>query len=71
MFPWQVSSINGVISYRNPQFWRHSSDAIAGTLHIRAKASASEQSVVSRVSLCNNRVITVTTDMIKNHRKFY
>ncbi|EDV26516.1 uncharacterized protein TRIADDRAFT_22061, partial [Trichoplax adhaerens] len=45
----QVLSVNGVISYQNPQFWRHSSDTIAGTLHVRAKMSANEQSIITRI----------------------
>ena len=49
----QLLAIEGIVSYRDEHFWRHSSKVICGTIHIQVKADVSEQKIVSQVgNLC-------------------
>ena len=45
----QLSSVDGVMSFRDQHFWRHSSNVIAGILYVQVKAESSDQVVVSQV----------------------
>lgn len=47
----KLSSIEGVVSFRNEHFWRHSSNVVAGILHVQVKTEASDQAVVSQVTV--------------------
>ncbi|XP_063955956.1 proton-coupled zinc antiporter SLC30A5-like [Lytechinus pictus] len=46
----KIRSINGVLSFRKPHFWRHSGDIVAGTLHIQVEQGANEQKIIQQVT---------------------
>lgn len=46
----KVLKIEGVISYRNEHFWYHTSDVLAGSLHIQISKDANSQKVLSQVT---------------------
>ena len=46
----KILSLDGVLSYRDPHFWRHSSDLIVGSIHVQVAPSANEQRVIQMVS---------------------
>lgn len=53
----QVQKLEGLISYRDPHFWRHSASIVAGTIHIQVTSDVLEQRVVQQVILvCDNSV---------------
>ena len=45
----QVLSLDGVTSYSDEHFWRHSMRVVCGTIHIQVLPEASEQKIVSQV----------------------
>lgn len=45
----QIQKIEGLISYRDPHFWRHSANIIAGTIHIQVTSDVLEQRIVQQV----------------------
>ena len=51
-FPWlffQIEKIEGVLSYRDAHFWRHSANMVAGTIHLQIMADVVEQRIVQQV----------------------
>lgn len=46
----KILSLDGVLSYRDPHFWRHSSDSIVGVIHVQVAPSANEQRIIQQVS---------------------
>lgn len=46
----KVLKIEGVISYRNEHFWHHTSDVLAGSLHVQISKDANSQKVLSQVT---------------------
>jgi len=46
----QILTLEGVLSYRDQHFWRHSGSLVCGSLHVQISAAASEQYTVSQVS---------------------
>lgn len=42
--------LDGVLRYSDAHFWLHSSESIAGTLHIQVAPSANEQKVITMVT---------------------
>ncbi|XP_032809518.1 proton-coupled zinc antiporter SLC30A5 [Petromyzon marinus] len=46
----KVLNVDGVLSYRNPYFWRHSAAVVAGTLHVQVQVGVVEQRVVQQVT---------------------
>jgi len=46
----KVLSLDGVTSYSDEHFWRHSSRVMAGTIHIQVTSEASEQKIVAQVT---------------------
>ncbi|XP_016142083.1 zinc transporter 5 [Sinocyclocheilus grahami] len=46
----KIQKIEGVLSYRDPHFWRHSASAIAGTIHLQLMSDVVEQRVIQQVS---------------------
>jgi hypothetical protein len=42
--------LDGVLTYTDAHFWLHSSETIAGTLHIQVAPSANEQRVITAVT---------------------
>lgn len=48
---YKVLNLDGVVSYRDPHFWYHTSSKVFGTLHINVSQDCIEQKLVSQV--CN------------------
>ncbi|TRY91874.1 hypothetical protein DNTS_017673 [Danionella cerebrum] len=46
----EIQKIEGVLSYRDPHFWRHSASVMAGTIHLQLMSDVVEQRVVQQVS---------------------
>uniref|UniRef100_A0A8C5B3D4 Zinc transporter n=1 Tax=Gadus morhua TaxID=8049 RepID=A0A8C5B3D4_GADMO len=46
----KVEKIDGVLSYRDAHFWRHSASMVAGTIHIQVMAEVLEQRVIQQVT---------------------
>uniref|UniRef100_A0A8I6ANY9 Zinc transporter n=1 Tax=Rattus norvegicus TaxID=10116 RepID=A0A8I6ANY9_RAT len=46
----KVQKLEGLISYRDPHFWRHSASIVAGTIHIQVTSDVLEQRVVQQVT---------------------
>ena len=46
----QLPMLDGVLSYSDAHFWQHSSEYIAGTIHIQVAPSANEQKVITMVT---------------------
>eukprot|EP00069_Balaena_mysticetus_P015690 bmy_09378T0 len=46
----KLQKIEGLISYRDPHFWRHSASIVAGTIHIQVTSDALEQRIVQQVT---------------------
>lgn len=49
-FLFQLSKLDGVLTYTDAHFWLHSSETIAGTMHLQVAPSANEQRVITAVS---------------------
>lgn len=47
----QIEKIEGVLSYRDPHFWRHSANVIAGTIHLQIMSDVVEQRIIQQVEL--------------------
>ncbi|XP_035667204.1 zinc transporter 5-like isoform X1 [Branchiostoma floridae] len=45
----KVLSMDGVLSYRDPHFWQHSSSVTIGTIHVQVTPETLEQRIVSQV----------------------
>uniref|UniRef100_A0A8C6AAU4 Zinc transporter n=1 Tax=Marmota marmota marmota TaxID=9994 RepID=A0A8C6AAU4_MARMA len=46
----KIQKIEGLISYRDPHFWRHSASIVAGTIHIQVTSDVMEQRIVQQVT---------------------
>jgi zinc transporter 5/7 len=46
----KLFSVDGVLSYSEEHFWRHSSRVLCGTIHVQIEPDASEQKVVAQVT---------------------
>uniref|UniRef100_A0A8D3ASW6 Zinc transporter n=1 Tax=Scophthalmus maximus TaxID=52904 RepID=A0A8D3ASW6_SCOMX len=46
----KVEKIEGVLSYRDPHFWRHSANVVAGTIHLQIMSDVVEQRIVQQVT---------------------
>uniref|UniRef100_A0A3P9NIG0 Zinc transporter n=1 Tax=Poecilia reticulata TaxID=8081 RepID=A0A3P9NIG0_POERE len=46
----KVEKIEGVLSYRDPHFWRHSANVIAGTVHLQVMSDVVEQRIIQQVT---------------------
>ncbi|KAG8598711.1 hypothetical protein GDO81_002713 [Engystomops pustulosus] len=46
----KISNIDGLISYRDPHFWRHSASIIAGTIHVQVMSDVVEQRIIQQVT---------------------
>ena len=47
----QVKFIDGVLTYKDLHVWEHSSESLVGTLVVQITPTASEQRILSKVSL--------------------
>ena len=65
----QLPRLDGVMSFTDAHFWQHSSDSIAGTLHIQVAPSANEQKVITSVTnfLRENGINHLTVQVEKEH----
>ncbi|XP_032426124.1 zinc transporter 5 [Xiphophorus hellerii] len=46
----KIEKIEGVLSYRDPHFWRHSANVIAGTIHLQVMSDVVEQRIIQQVT---------------------
>uniref|UniRef100_A0AAX7SG81 Zinc transporter n=1 Tax=Astatotilapia calliptera TaxID=8154 RepID=A0AAX7SG81_ASTCA len=46
----KIEKIEGVLSYRDPHFWRHSANMIAGTIHLQVMSDVVEQRIIQQVT---------------------
>ncbi len=46
----QLSLLDGLLTFSDAHIWQHSSDTIAGTLHVQVAPSANEQKVITMVT---------------------
>ncbi|XP_014879712.1 proton-coupled zinc antiporter SLC30A5 [Poecilia latipinna] len=46
----KIEKIEGVLSYRDPHFWRHSANVIAGTVHLQVMSDVVEQRIIQQVT---------------------
>ncbi|XP_037548237.1 zinc transporter 5 [Nematolebias whitei] len=46
----KIEKIDGVLSYRDPHFWRHSATLVAGTIHLQVMSDVVEQRIVQQVT---------------------
>ncbi|KAM9323364.1 proton-coupled zinc antiporter SLC30A5 isoform 2-T2 [Pholidichthys leucotaenia] len=46
----KIEKIEGVLSYRDPHFWRHSANMIAGTIHLQIMPDVVEQRIIQQVT---------------------
>uniref|UniRef100_A0A672JM13 Zinc transporter n=1 Tax=Salarias fasciatus TaxID=181472 RepID=A0A672JM13_SALFA len=46
----KIEKIEGVLSYRDPHFWRHSASMIAGTIHLQIMSDVVEQRIIQQVT---------------------
>lgn len=46
----KIEKIEGVISYRDAHFWRHSASVLAGTIHLQVMPDVVEQRIVQQVT---------------------
>lgn len=46
----QIMSLDGVLTYRHPHIWNHTSSKIHGTLYVQVSTEISEQKIVAQVS---------------------
>lgn len=44
-------SIEGVLTYRHPHIWNHTSSKRYGTLHVQVSSTVSEQKIVAQVRI--------------------
>lgn len=68
----QIMSLDGVLTYRHPHIWNHTSSKIHGTLHVQVSTEVSEQKIVAQVGTCNHlgnrclNILHLEIDCIKN-----
>ncbi|XP_073242547.1 proton-coupled zinc antiporter SLC30A5-like isoform X3 [Porites lutea] len=68
----KILSLDGVLSYRDPHFWRHSSDLIVGSIHVQVAPSANEQRVIQMVgALFKEYGITKFSVQVEKEAFFY
>lgn len=52
----QIEKIEGVLSYRDPHFWRHSASTLAGTIHLQVMSDVLEPRIIQQVELQLNTI---------------
>ncbi|XP_049594353.1 proton-coupled zinc antiporter SLC30A5 isoform X1 [Syngnathus scovelli] len=69
----KIEKIEGVLSYRDPHFWRHSANMIAGTIHLQIMSDVVEQRIIQQVTAIlkdagvNNLSVQVEKDAYFQH----
>ncbi|XP_075694952.1 proton-coupled zinc antiporter SLC30A5 isoform X2 [Rhinoderma darwinii] len=46
----KISNIDGLISYRDTHFWRHSASIVGGTIHVQVMSDVVEQRIIQQVT---------------------
>ncbi|XP_067114648.1 proton-coupled zinc antiporter SLC30A5 [Osmerus mordax] len=46
----KIEKIEGVLSYRDAHFWRHSASTVAGTIHLQLMSDVVEQRIIQQVT---------------------
>uniref|UniRef100_A0A674PAI4 Zinc transporter n=1 Tax=Takifugu rubripes TaxID=31033 RepID=A0A674PAI4_TAKRU len=46
----KIEKLEGVLSYRDPHFWRHSASVVAGTIHLQVMSDVVEQRIIHQVT---------------------
>uniref|UniRef100_A0A3P8Y6D0 Zinc transporter n=1 Tax=Esox lucius TaxID=8010 RepID=A0A3P8Y6D0_ESOLU len=46
----KIEKVEGVLSYRDPHFWRHSASVVAGTIHLQLMSGVVEQRIIQQVT---------------------
>uniref|UniRef100_A0A8C5GDW8 Zinc transporter n=1 Tax=Gouania willdenowi TaxID=441366 RepID=A0A8C5GDW8_GOUWI len=46
----KIEKMDGVLSYRDAHFWRHSANTIAGTIHLQVMSDVVEQRIIQQVT---------------------
>uniref|UniRef100_A0A4W5NXF7 Zinc transporter n=1 Tax=Hucho hucho TaxID=62062 RepID=A0A4W5NXF7_9TELE len=46
----KIEKVEGVLSYRDPHFWRHSASVVAGTIHLQLMSDVVEQRIIQQVT---------------------
>ncbi|KAM4533188.1 proton-coupled zinc antiporter SLC30A5 [Fundulus diaphanus] len=46
----KIEKIEGVLSYRDAHFWRHSANVVAGTVHLQVMSDVVEQRIIQQVT---------------------
>ncbi|XP_029431676.1 zinc transporter 5-like isoform X2 [Rhinatrema bivittatum] len=46
----KIERLDGIISYQDPHFWRHSASVVAGTIHIQVLSDIMEQKIIQQVT---------------------
>ncbi|XP_030049078.1 proton-coupled zinc antiporter SLC30A5 [Microcaecilia unicolor] len=46
----KIERLDGIISYRDPHFWRHSASVVAGTIHLQVLSDTVEQRIIQQVT---------------------
>ena len=61
--------LDGVLGFSDSHFWQHSSESVAGTLHVQVAPSANEQKVITMVMnfLREQGVTNLTIQIEKEH----
>ena len=63
--------LDGVLSYSDAHFWLHSSESIAGTMHLQVAPSANEQKVITMVTNFLKTEVGVSTLTIQVEKEQY
>ncbi|XP_077478189.1 proton-coupled zinc antiporter SLC30A5 isoform X1 [Stigmatopora argus] len=69
----KIEKIEGVLSFRDPHFWRHSASVVAGTIHLQVMLDVVEQRIVQQVTAIlkdagvNNLSVQVEKDAYFQH----
>jgi len=68
----KILSLDGVLSYREPHFWRHSSDILVGSIHVLVAPSVNEQRIIQMVgSLVKEYGISKITVQVEKEAFFH
>ncbi|CAB1332715.1 unnamed protein product [Coregonus sp. 'balchen'] len=58
----KIEKVEGVLSYRDPHFWRHSASVIAGTIHLQLMSDVVEQRIIQQARTHSKRLRIIQSD---------
>ncbi|KAL8577189.1 hypothetical protein ACOMHN_047957 [Nucella lapillus] len=68
----KILSVEGVVAYRDPHIWAHTSTKVMSTLHVQISSTAIEQRVISQVtSILKEAEITSVVVQVEKESYFY